>query len=173
MSPQALPIEDVKDKLLTLDEVKERFSSTEPLDTTTFDLHGSNTARWKMESDWNLIPQEAGPAMSIEKAEGMAEVGVVVNLNGDEYRLTKDAFLEATSLIGITKQYAMKTPAHLLQPHVNYWFKNEGGVQGNTLKALSSNGLIYAFTKVGIEPFSNLRILEGIEDSARASFGKG
>ena len=64
-------------------------------------------------------------------------------------RLTKDALLEATSLIGITKQYAMKSPAHLLQPHLNYWYKNEGGVQGQTLKALASpkTGMVHAFTK--------------------------
>ena len=135
--PNAVPIEKVRDKLLTLDTVKRRFSQTEPLESIPFDLAGTDVAHWTLESDWNVIEQ-GGKGVPIERVDGLTPIGAKVRIHGDEYGLTKDAFLEATSLIGITKQYAMKTPAHLLQPHVNYWYKNEGGVQGNTLKALAS-----------------------------------
>jgi hypothetical protein len=170
MSPAALPIEKVKDRLLTLDDVRERFSKTEPLESETFDLGGTDVAKWDLESDWNVL-EEDGKGVSIEKANGLTPVGAKVRIHGEEYGLTKDAFLEATSLIGITKQYAGKTPAHLLQPHLNYWYKNEGGVQGNTLKALSANGVIQAFTKVSVTPFSNLHLLDAVEDKAREKFG--
>jgi hypothetical protein len=170
MSPAALPIEEVKDKLLTLDDVRERFSKTEPLESETFDLGGTDVAKWDLEADWNVL-EEDGKTVSIEKANGLTPVDAKVRIHGDEYGLTKDAFLEATSLIGITKQYASKTPAHLLQPHLNYWYKNEGGVQGNTLKALSANGIIQAFTKVSVSPFSNLQLLDAVEGSAKEAFG--
>lgn len=170
--PNAVSIEDVKDRLLTIPTVEKRFAQTEPLESVPFELSGPDVAHWTLESDWNVIEQ-GGKGVPIERVDGLTPIGAKVRLHGEEYALTKDAFLEATSLIGLTKQYSMKSPAHLLQPHVNYWYKNEGGVQGQTLKALVSpkNGTVHAFTKATLTPFSNLRLLDAVKDVARERFG--
>lgn len=172
--PKAIPIEKVRDQLLTLDQVRARFRETEPLDGVTFDLHGPGHAKWTIDPEWQMVDvKEKGKTIPtpIAKAPGLAPVKATVTVDGTDYGLTKDALLEATSLIGITKQYAMKSPSHLLQPHLRYWYQNEGGVQGNTLRMLSSKGTVYAFTKASIDPFSNLRILDAIETSAKKAFG--
>jgi hypothetical protein len=163
MAKATIPIEAVRDKLLTIEQVRERFATTEPLDVLEIELEGKHAPKFRLDDSWNH---------EIDTKPGLDPVDATIKVGTKELRLTKDALLEATSLIGIRKEYMSRTPASLMQPQVNYWYGNRGGVQGNKMKVLAADGLVYAFTKATIEPFSNLRLLDEVEASAREEFGK-
>jgi hypothetical protein len=141
--------EQMRDKLLDLSHVRETLARTEPLSEIRFSLQGSKSeiAQFKLGDTWNE---------NIKDVEGTEPVNVAVSVGGSEYNITKDALLEATSLIGIRKEYMSKSPASLMEPHLNYWYSNTD----KELKLLVANGTVVALTKGTISPFSNLRLLD-------------
>lgn len=151
--------DEVRDKLLTLDQARNLLLTTEPLDQTPFKLHGSETARFVLDSGWNA---------DLAAVEGTDPVKAYVTIGEREYQLTKDAILEAGSLIGLPKVYLTRTPATLMAPHLNYWFTNKE----KDVKLLSSGPYGLAFAKGGIEPFSNLRLLDEALSAIESEYGK-
>jgi hypothetical protein len=158
----AIAFSAVKKQMLPLAQVRSDLAATEPLEQEAFPLSGGskNVAKFKLEPDWN---QDLG------EVEGMDPVGAFVKIGSQEYQLTKDAILEAGSLIGLPKVYLSRTPANLMQPHLNYWFSNKD----RELKILSSDGRGLAFTKASINPFSNLRLVDQAIEGIEKKYGKG
>jgi hypothetical protein len=156
---------DVKPKLMTLEQVRKHFQKTEPLDSYTFPLEGpkSQLAQWKVQDGWNE---------EIDELEGLDEIDAHVHVGTETLKLTKDALLEATSLIGMTKRFAEKSPAKLLNAELNYWYANNGAVSAKELKVLSNKGVALAFTKGSVDQFSNLKLLDAAEEAIQARFGK-
>lgn len=138
--------EDIKPKLLTLDEALGKLSMTEPLAQHVVDLSSGKT-KFKLNTGWNV---------GLKNKAGTAPVDAHLQIGAVDYNMTKDAVLEATSHIGLTRQYVEKTPASLVEPHLNYWFANTD----KELKVLATtNGTALAFTKATINPFSNLKLV--------------
>lgn len=153
----------MKDKLLTVDAAREVLASTEPLVEVAYPVgHG---IRFKLDPEWNADVTVAGTDLI------PATVKVGNGPNAQEFQLTKDAALEATSICGIPKEYAWRTPAKLVQDQLNYWHR--GGLAGREYKILANEDTALAVTRSTIQPFSNLRLLDealvGIEDQ----YGKG
>jgi hypothetical protein len=108
-------------------------SSTEPLSTVDF-----SKAKFILEPGW---------AVGIEDALGTDTVAATVKAGAGEFLLTKDALLQATSLIGLTQNYVLKTPSNLIQPHLNYWY---GDGMTKECKLLTQDLTAIAVTKANI-----------------------
>jgi hypothetical protein len=163
-----ITIEQMRDSLKTLDETKKELGKTEPLYQVGFPLEGKKTevARFEL-GGWN-----EGDGR-IETVPGIDPVEAYVTIDGKAYQLTKDALLEATSFIGITKQYTMRTPTRFIEPELNYWFAHNGAAHGQkTFKALVMKDRVIGFAKEKIVPFSNLALLGEVEAGVRRRFGK-
>lgn len=161
-----ITVADMRSKLLTLDEVHTALSRTEPLATYNFTV--GDSVRFKLDDGWYE---------RLNELDGTDPVNAYVQLGRGpgvtEHRLTKDAILEATSVCGISKTYAARCPAPLLEPHLNYWFREglatKPGHRDYQLLSAGGNGA--AITRSSIVPFSNLRLLEEALAGIRAHHG--
>lgn len=136
---------------MSLSEVKEVLATTEPLGQHTFHTLGQEAPKFTLNKGWNT---------GVKAMNGMDTVDATVEIGGESYTLTKDSLLEATTLIGITKSYAMRTPADLIESHLNYWMSSDD----KEFKALTGGSTVLAFTKGTIVPFSNLKLVEAVAD---------
>lgn len=161
----AVVVDDMKEKLLTLDQVREKLSVTEPLGAVTFPV--GETIRFQIDQAWNHgVEAKAGT----DRVDAYVSVGVPGA--STEFQLTKDSLLEATSICGIPKGYATRTPARLIEPQLNYWFRE--GLAGKEYKLLSvGDDLGAAFTRATVSPFSNLRLLDQALDGIESYYGAG
>jgi hypothetical protein len=149
-------------KLLDLDTVRERLAKSEPMAAVGFPV--SDRIGFRIESGWNW---------DAETVDGDALVQAFLTIDNSEYQMSKDALLEATSLCGLPQAYVMKTPARLIQPHLNFWYKG-GFDDTKEYKALVVGGTnCLAITRGTISPFSNLRLLDATLESVEEKYGKG
>lgn len=151
-----------RSKLLTLDHVRGVLATTEPCDSVGFPV--SSDIDFKLEKGWNYEAKDMA---------GTDLVSAYVTIHGKEYQMSKDAILETASLCGISKAYALKTPAGLIEPHLRFWYR--GGLdESKEYKALTVGGdKCLAVMKATINPFSNLRLLEESLNSIEAKYGEG
>lgn len=162
-------IETMKPKLHSLDHVRNVLAATEPLSTYNFTV--GDAIRFTLTPGWHHgIDSRAGT----EPVDAYIHIGKGAGTN--DYRLTKDALLEATSACGISKTYAGRCPAELLEPQLNYWFR-EGLASrpsaNRDFQLLTAAGHGAAITRSSIVPFSNLRLLEETLDRIETRWGKG
>lgn len=150
---------EMQDKLLTLDQVKEQLAKTEPLEATI--VSTDTKTRFHLSEDW---------AEGLDSAQGTSLVNATVSIDGKESRLSKDAILQAASAFGLQKAYVRKTPARLIEEHLNYWYS--GGIGDNVFTSLAVQGSVQAFAKATLTPFSNLQLLENVESSIRRKYGQ-
>lgn len=160
---KSVTIQDMLDrgKFLTLDQVRETLATTEPCESVGFPV--SSEIEFKLDMNWEY---------DAAKMAGTDLVDAYVKIRDKEYRLTKDAILGATSTCGLSTAYVLKTPAPLITPHLNFWYK--GGFDDHKeFKALTVGGdKCLAVMKGTIEPFSNLRLLEKTLDAIEARYGE-
>lgn len=164
----SITVETMKSKLLSLDQVRTRLATTEPLATEHFTV--GDAIRFTVEPGWNHgIDAKAGTELVSVWAHTGKGAGYV-----KDFQLTKDALLEATSLTGMNKTFAVKCPAILLEPQLNYWFQE--GLADKRIRdyqLLIANGMGAAITRASIVPFSNLRLVDEAIDAIEARYGKG
>lgn len=155
-------IDEMRDQLVDLDTVREVLASTEPFSQIPIpkEEDGQRPAVFTLHPNW---------AEGLDHKEGIEPVDATVALGDDEYRLTKDALLEASSAIGITQAYISRTPSELIVPHLNYWYEHNQ----KDLKLFVQDSLGVAFTRQGIVPFSNLRLLDELLAGIEAAYGEG
>lgn len=138
-------VDQMRSKLLPVEDVRRMLATTEPLNSIKVDegtkFHLNN---------WNSDPE----ATKFLKTDDI--VAATVDINGREYPLTKEALLQATSKIGLSKVYVTKTPSNFIEPQLNYWIANEG------LQSLVSKDTVSAFTRETVRPFSNVALLDNI-----------
>lgn len=154
--------ETLDTKLLSLDDLKDKLSSTEPLTQIEFvpDSSDGDKVYFHLPAGWNA---------GLKDEVGTHVTDAVMEVNGTEYELTKDAALQATSAIGLTRDYVMKTPGTLVQNHLNYWYSVMPSKQMKLL-AVGDKGL--AFTKGSVSPISNLAVLDRALQVIHSKFGK-
>lgn len=154
----SITVAGMKDKLTSVDSIRERLGATEPLSSQSFSV-GSDV--WfTIDPNWNI---------SIDELADEDLVSASVAVEGSEFQLTKAALLEASSVCGLTKGYASRTPAQFIAPQLNYWFR--GGLPNNDYKLMSANGTALALTRQTVQPFSNLRLLDQAVDGIKAKYG--
>jgi hypothetical protein len=166
MTQALLKVDDLKAQLLSLDTVRERLAVTDGLSQHEFETDGSTSVTFNYPDGWNVGLME-------KEVSGLDVTAATVTIGGQEFPLTKDAALEATSKLGITKDFALRTPGDLVTPLVNHWMHN--GANGKkSLKLLAgANGNGLAFTSAALDPFSNERLLNEAIDAIESQYGKG
>lgn len=150
---------EMQSKLLTLDQVKHELGKTEPLTSTL--INNERKVRFRLGEDW---------AAGLDNKTGRDIVDVTVDIDGTESPVTKDGILQAVSNTGLQKAYAKKTPARFIEDQLNYWYSSQG-IDDSSYSALAVKGTINSFAKATITPFSNLQLLENVEDSIRQKYG--
>ena len=163
MTTSTITVDDMREKLLTLDEVRERLAVTEPLAAQEFPLRGSEyeVAQFRILGGWNS---------GSESLPGTDPVDAYVSIGGGkEHQLTKEALLEATSFIGLTKKFTMNTPSTYIEPLVNYWYTH----RDDDYQMLSIGDRAVGITRKTVTPFSNLRLLEEILEGIQTVYVDG
>lgn len=151
-------IDEMRPKLRTLDQLYDMIGATEPVNSHPF---GPNDAQFTIHGGWED---------DAEGKDGTDQVLARISLDGTPYPLTKDALLEASSLVGINKTYAARCPAPLLQPQLNYWFST-GTKKYSKFQLLTAAGRAAALTRHSIQPFSNVKLLDETVAGIRSRFG--
>lgn len=162
-------VEEMRPRLLTLDQARERLARTEPL--REFKFEAQTGVVFRVGEDWDSVA---------ETTQGMERIDAYATLypDGDEYQLTKDALLEAGAKVGIPRKLQERTPASILVDQLNYWFAGaRGRWDGREFKAfvsgeggMDSVPLVIAFGSGTINPFSNLRILDQLVAGVQAYY---
>lgn len=152
-------VEQMRSKLMTLDQAREQLAATEPLSQISFSSDDASKVRFNLGPAWNV---------GLGDKQGTEVVDAHMRINGVDYVMSKDAILEATSAIGLTKQYVERTPGDLIVPHLMYWYRNMPGER----KLLASDTTGLAITKGSINPFSNLRLLDNALEGIAATYGQ-
>ncbi len=143
----AVTVDEMRPRLLALADVKERLAATEPIDYVSLPV--GDTVRFQVSPNWNQSESGQPAAVLRLGAAGRQQ----------EFPLTKDALLEATSACGLPRAYVQKAPGLLVEPQLNYWFR-QGFGEGKEFKLLLVGGVGTAINKASIQPFSNLRLLD-------------
>jgi hypothetical protein len=148
------------DTLLTIPQLREVLGKTEPLSEISLPQRGDTAPKFNLSPAW---------AAGIDTVGDDELVDATISFNRKEYRMTKAAALQATSSIGLTQAYVKKTPANLIEPHLNYWFSNRDGES----KLLVQDGTnVLSLIKGNLSPFSNLRLVDVALDGIEAVYGK-
>lgn len=145
----AITLDQMKDKLLTIEQVTKLLEKTEPLATTH--VSSDNNVKFRLQPDW---------AHGIDALDKTDLVGVHLTIDGTEQQMTKEAALQAGAHFGLTAAYAKKLPASYTEKLLNYHFGQ--GMGGNEFHVLGVAGNVAAFTKPTLVPFSNLQLLESV-----------
>jgi hypothetical protein len=161
-------IEEMRPRLLTLDQARTRLATTEPLNE--FKFTSQPGVRFRLQDNWHEVSEES---------QGIDRMDSYVTLypGGDEYQLTKDALLEAGAKVGIPRKLQERTPAHLLQPQLDWWFSGNGGWEDREFKGFVSGQagpdsvpLMVAFGSGTISPFSNIGIIDKLAEGLCAAY---
>lgn len=156
MSP--VVVEQMKDKLLTLDQVRTKLATTEPLSTN----HISSDSKivFKLDPGWET---------TLDTTAGTSPVDAIMRINGTDHRLTKDAALQAAGQFGLSAAYVKKVPAQLIEGLLNYHYS--GGFGDSEYNVLSVGDNIAAFTRPTLIPFSNLSLLDNALEGIKERYG--
>lgn len=152
-------IDQMKDKLLTIEQVTQQLQKTEPL--TTEHLSSEAKVAFKLQPDW---------AHGIDSMGGTDTVGAAMTINGVERQLTKEAALQAGANFGLPAPYMKKVPAHYIEGLLNYHYN--GGMGDTEYSVLSVGDNISAFTRPTLVPFSNLNLLEKTVEGIQTRHGQ-
>lgn len=141
----------VLEKLLPLEEVYTALSATEPL-TTEF-LSNDAKIKFQIQPDW---------AVDFDNLSDTDGVDAEISINGKSTQLSKEALLLAASNVGISKAYTRRTPAHLIEDNLNYWYG--GGMGDKAYNMLVVKDVASAFIAPTKAPYSNVELLESTMD---------
>lgn len=154
-----ITVEQMRDKLVTVETLENMLSATEPLSTQ--DINSDTPVRFRLDPGWET---------SLEAMSDTAVANAFITVSGQERQLTKEAILQATSEVGIPQALVKRSPANLIEPFLNHYWGSELGSKG--FKALSVNGTVSAFTKDTITPFSNIELVDRILTTVRNRYGQ-
>lgn len=167
MSIGTVTIDQMRGKLLTLDETRERLAATEPLDI--YKITVSNAIRFTVEPGWNhgLAAKGDDDTVKATLQLGKGSTGVTLPL-------TKHALFSLGRKCGLTNSYIMRLPGRLLEEQLNFWYR--GGF--NDVPRFDRN-LAFAAIKgrfEGLVPYrydttSNLDLLDTVLGALRNRFG--
>lgn len=153
-------IQDMQDKLITLDEVQERISITEPLNQKH--LTFGNKVYFDVTPTWSL---------GLDAKAGTDTVEAAIRVDGKDYQLTKDAILQAGAAFGLPGKYAQKVPSNLLADNLNYWFTTGMSEHEFNMLTTGDDQTVAAFTKPSISPFSNRALVESVISGIQDRYG--
>lgn len=151
-------LDQMRDRLLTLEQVEGMLSETEPLASQV--IEDTTSVHFTLDDDWNR---------DLDEIRGTEAVSATMDIDGTERPLSKDALLMAAAKVGLSGAYMAKTPGSLIQPHLNYWYSEAN--REKDVMALSVGDVVSAFTRPTLIPFSNVSLLEAVVGSIRKQYG--
>lgn len=168
MTAPSITVSQMRPKLLTLDYVRNALAMTEPLATRYCTV--GDAIRFTLDRGWQH---------GLDARPGTDRIGAYVALGTgayrEEFQLTKDALLTAAAKTGLSRAMAAKQPMELLEPHLNYWWR-EGLMDKpptqRDFQFLIAAGAGAALTRASVNPFSNLRLLDETLRSIEDRWGK-
>jgi hypothetical protein len=154
---------DMRDKLLTLDQYREKLAVDEPVECHAFSTNTSsgNTGRFHLGTDW---------AAGLKDKADSDPVEATFSIGRRDHQLTKGAIVTALSGVKIQGGLAATTPSALIEPVLNYWYEN-GPERGHERQLVAIGGTVRAITKPSIVPFSNMQIFDTVTAKLRQRFG--
>jgi hypothetical protein len=155
-------LDDMRSKLLTLDQVEEKVAATEPLNQTH--VSADDKILFQFDPQW---------AIGFEDKDGTSVVDAVIRLNGNDHILTKDAVLQAGAAFGLPGKYAARLPHNLLEAQLNYWFASGMGDKAFNMLSTGADQRVAAFTRPTINPFSNRLLIEEVVRGIHERYGDG
>lgn len=150
----AITLDSMKENLIPVDQVFESLQRFEPLSSFQFD----DTAKISFELE--PLKEGAGPTDLTDS---------FMTVNDTEYRLTTESLYQATSSVGLSQAYVKKTPANLIQSHLNYWFSTSHREELRPL--IISNDTVGGFSKPTREPYSNVDLLTQAVEGINHRYG--
>jgi hypothetical protein len=157
----SITIDQVKEKLLSLDDVRERLAITEPLITHEFEV--GEGVSFRLEEEFNH---------GLKAMQDTDAIPAFVSVGGRELQLTKSGLYDALGEFGLSKGFVSKAPSHIVEDSLNHFFR--GGLGKGEYKILGVRGdKAAAVARGAVQPYSNLRLLEIVLDGIEAKYGKG
>ncbi len=144
--------------MTSLDHAHALLATTEPLEVHTFTA--GDDVRFHIEPGW----QHGNTARA-----GTDTAAASIRLPSTvEYPLTFDAVLEAAAICGLPRAYTARCPANLLEPQLNFWFRDGLTTRGSAYRdhhLLAAAGIGAAVTRARHLPFSNLGLLAAVTEA--------
>lgn len=153
-------IDQMKDKLLTLEQVSAILSETEPLNQRV--ITSADKTTFVFEPTW---------AIGLEDKEGYDTVEAVVRINNQDHQLTKDAALQAGAAFGLPGKYAQKQPSQFLERDLNHWYGPGMVDAAFNLLTTGYDQTVAAFAKPTIHPFSNTLLVNEVVQKIVERYG--
>lgn len=161
-----ITVGSMRDRLLSMDSLRTILGGLEPIHHIPFTV--GDPIRFRAKLGWNhgLKTLDAGQPVGVYVSLGLEPI---------DYQLTKGCVLEVCHHFGLPKSYVEICPADLLVPALNYWFREGlhgmGKAKTKLQFVVDGNGLAVSLTKQGLQPFSNLALLDQALDGIRARHG--
>jgi hypothetical protein len=166
---EGIDLAEMRGKLLTLEDVRERLAATEPIGEHTFPV-GSGV-EFEIDPGW---AEQCKPGTDMLKTGTDVLEGTVLRTpGGGEYRLTRDALLEAGAAVGIPRKLQERLPSRLLQDPINWWFRGGADKSEYKLLAMGEEPMVLAMCRPTVSPFSNLRLLDEMLRGIEGTYGRG
>lgn len=161
----AVDIEEMRGRLLTLDDVRERLSTTEPLTDRVFK---PAQASIRLGDGWT-------------SGDDTALVNATLRIRGEspedpstEYRLTKQAALEVGAFCRLPRELQKDAPPDLVQTFINRMLaENLARYKEVKLLVRPRDEVGTALTNHTIRPFSNLAFLDIMLAGIEKKYGEG
>lgn len=154
-------VDEMRGKLLTLDDVRERLATTEPL--TQLPFNSSTDVRFRLHEGWSH---------GAKSRSGDEVVDASVSIGGSEVQLTQDALYKAMNQIHLPAGFGTDTPPELIEPLLNYWFR-QGFGEEKEHKILAVDGVGKAIVRGSVKPYSNIQLVQRVLDGIEAKYGVG
>lgn len=150
---------DMRPKLLTVDQLRETLATTEPVSSLQF--AAGDDVSFRVSPGWEAV---------LEGQPFTKPVDAFIKVGTREMQLTADALLEATSACGLNKGYVQRTPAKLTEDALNYWFQS--GLVGKSYQVLGTGeDTAAAINRATLVPFSNSALLDVALTGIKAHYG--
>lgn len=174
----AVDFDEMRGRLLTLDDIQGRLAASEPLSEVTF------TTGSGVKADFGSAPG-GGPWHMPKKTKftgDAAPVWLTIPDGEGQYQLTDQAASQLASECHITEGYQALVEADpVLAFNVNWWLQS--GLGEHELKLLSAGSgigmdgqevpLVQAVCRHTVSPFSNLRLLQVMLEGIGKKYGEG
>lgn len=156
-----ITLDDMRSKLFTLDEVRAGLAATEPITTVPFTV--GDALGFEASSDWQhgVVAKMPSDPVPVYFRVGLGN-------HQRRHQLTLGTLQEMCAAFGFKRSYVTECPPDLLVPHMNYWYRE--GLLHRARKGKDFQVVVndqdeaIAFTKQGMQPFSNLAVLDIVED---------
>jgi len=154
-----ISIADVRERLCTVSEARDKVAPLEGLGSTSFEQDGSSNVRISLPEDWNSALKAMG--------DNDVTLATITLDDGPERQLTKSAALKLTSEVGITKEFMARIPGPMIEPIVNHLYSTGE----KSLQLVHSVNVGLGVTRAALLPLSMTRLINEAVDAIHTTYG--